>query len=118
MFLSMMEEHKFFFFINNYLDDPVMEVTQNPGLETQTPGKHVEVALGGAIQLQCPENTVGCWSRVGTGEHLESVGPGPGLALEDVLYQDAGEYRCMTRRKGNYDKWRSEINVDLTVKGK
>ena len=95
-----------------------MEVTQNPGLETQTPGKHVEVALGGAIQLQCPENTVGCWSRVGTGEHLESVGPGPGLALEDVLYQDAGEYRCMTRRKGNYDKWRSEINVDLTVKGK
>lgn len=76
------------------------------------------MALGGAIQLQCPENTMGCWSRVGTGGRLEAVGPGPGLALEDVLYQDAGEYRCMAGRKGNYDKWRSEINVDVTVKGK
>lgn len=100
-----------------FLDDPVVEVTQNPGLETQPQGKQIEVALGGAVQLQCPESTMGCWSRVGTGERLEAVGPGPGLALEDVLYQDAGEYRCLARRKGTHDKWRSEINVDVTVKG-
>lgn len=107
------------FKISDSTDDPVTEVTQNPGPETQgTQGKHIEVALGGAVQLQCPENTAGCWSRVGTGERLEAVGPGPGLALEDVLYQDAGEYRCLARRKGTHDKWRSEINVDLTVKGK
>ncbi|KAL0273649.1 UNVERIFIED_CONTAM: hypothetical protein PYX00_006274 [Menopon gallinae] len=98
--------------------DPVVEVTQDPGIETVPTGKQIEVALGGAVQLQCPEDTTGCWSRVGVGGRLEAVGPGPGLALEDILYQDAGEYRCVAGRRGSYDKWRSEVNVDVTVKGR
>lgn len=95
-------------------DDPVVEVTSAPvDAGTAT----VEVALGGAVQLQCPEDTHGCWSRLGVGR-LEPVGPGPRLALEDVLYQDAGEYRCVTARRTPYDKWRSELNVEVSVKGK
>jgi len=78
----------------------------------------MEVSLGGQITLSCPEDTQGCWSRVGKAGRLEPVGPGPGLNLEDVLYQDAGEYRCVPARRGVYDKYRSQINVDVTVKGK
>lgn len=105
-------------FSSPFADDPALEVTQDPGVETAPTGKQIEVALGGAVQLQCPEDTTGCWSRVGVGGRLEAVGPGPGLAIEDILYQDAGEYRCVAGRRGSYDKWRSEVNVDVTVKGK
>lgn len=95
-------------------DDPVVEVTSAP-VDTGT--ATVEVALGGAVQLQCPEDTHGCWSRMAAVGRLEPVGPGPRLALEDVLYQDAGEYRCVTARRTPYDKWRSELNVEVSVKG-
>lgn len=95
----------------------MVEVTAAPA-DTAPTGRHVEVALGGVVQLQCPDDTQGCWSRVGGAGRLEPVGPGPELALEDVLYQDAGEYRCVSGRRGSYEKWRSELNIDVTVKGK
>lgn len=76
-----------------------------------------QVPLGGAVQLQCPEEAMGCWSRVGPTGRLEPVGPGPGLLLSNVIYQDAGEYRCASSRRAEYDRWRSEVNVDVTVFG-
>ena len=61
---------------------------------------------------------MGCWSRVVGNGRLEPVGPGPGLLLSNIIYQDAGEYRCVSSKRGKYDRWRSEVNVDVTVKGK
>ncbi|CAH0380845.1 unnamed protein product [Bemisia tabaci] len=51
----------------------------------------VEVTLGGALQLECPAGVSGCWSRLGSRGHLEPVGPGPGLTIDRILYQEAGE---------------------------
>lgn len=86
-------------------------------MDNQPTGRQVEVPLGGVVQLQCPEEAMGCWSRVGANGRLEPVGPGPGLLLSKIIYQDAGEYRCVSSKRAKYDPWRSEVNVDVTVKG-
>ncbi|KAJ4429074.1 hypothetical protein ANN_26075 [Periplaneta americana] len=95
------------------------EVTQDPGPDgdSTSDGRQVEVALGGAVQLQCPAATVGgCWSRVGTGGRLQPVGPGPDLTLDRVLYQEAGEYRCVVERDpAELDQWRADLDVQLIV---
>jgi hypothetical protein len=97
-------------------------VTQDPGPDGDptSDGHQVEVALGGAVQLQCPAATSGgCWSRVGTGGRLQPVGSGPELTLDRVLYQEAGEYRCVVgRTPPELDQWRSGLDVHLIVTGK
>ena len=108
--------HKILFFFL-FPDDLAVNITQDPRLETYPTGRQVEVNLGGSVQLQCPEEAMGCWSRVGANGRLEPVGPGPSLALSNIIYQDAGEYRCVSSKR-EYDRWRSEVNVDVTVKGK
>ncbi|KAK6622773.1 hypothetical protein RUM43_008616 [Polyplax serrata] len=92
-------------------------LSQDSMPDNQPTGRQVEVPLGGVVQLQCPEEAMGCWSRVGNNGRLEPVGPGPGLLLSNIIYQDAGEYRCVSSKRGKYDRWRSEVNVDVTVKG-
>ncbi|XP_069678717.1 CD166 antigen [Periplaneta americana] len=109
------------YFLNvRYEEGP--EVTQDPGPDgdSTSDGRQVEVALGGAVQLQCPAATVGgCWSRVGTGGRLQPVGPGPDLTLDRVLYQEAGEYRCVVERDpAELDQWRADLDVQLIVTGR
>lgn len=101
-----------------FSDDLAVNITQDPRLENYPTGREVEVKLGGSVQLQCPEEAMGCWSRVGQNGRLEPVGPGPGLVFSNIIYQDAGEYRCVSSKRGEYDRWRSEVNVDVTVRGK
>ncbi|XP_068898366.1 roundabout homolog 3 isoform X2 [Tenebrio molitor] len=110
------------YFLNVRYD---MEVTQEPDFdigELSSTGRQVEVALGGAVQLACPPGTSGCWTRVeaGTGR-LEPMGASQELRLDKVLYQEAGEYRCvspsrdLTRR---LDSLRNALSVQLIVTGR
>ena len=104
------------------VDEEGPDVTQDPGTigDSTSDGRQVEVALGGAVQLQCPAATNGgCWYRVGTGGRLQPVGSGPGLTRERVLYQEAGDYRCVLGREApEFDEWRAELSVHLVVTGK
>lgn len=65
--------------------------------------------------------TTGCWTRVepGTGR-LEPLGASQELRLDKVLYQEAGEYRCVTPNRDTahrHDSLRSALSVDLIVNG-
>ncbi|CAH0545810.1 unnamed protein product [Brassicogethes aeneus] len=85
-----------------------MEVTQEPDFdigELSSTGRQLEVSLGGAVQLACPPGTTGCWTRVepGTGK-LEPMGASQELRLDNVLYQEGGEYsESLSRSFGWYD---------------
>ncbi|XP_068086437.1 roundabout homolog 3 [Anabrus simplex] len=106
------------YFLNvRYEDNP--EVTQDPDTgESSSAGRQIEVALGGAVQLQCPSSGgVSCWSRVGAEGKLEPVGIGPELSLDRVLYQEAGTYRCIRGASPRLEEWRSLVKVDLSVTG-
>ncbi|KAJ3662420.1 hypothetical protein Zmor_006770 [Zophobas morio] len=102
-----------------------MEVTQEPDFdigELSSTGRQVEVALGGAVQLACPPGTSGCWTRVeaGTGR-LEPMGASQELRLDKVLYQEAGEYRCVSHSRDltrRLDSLRNALSVQLIVTGK
>jgi hypothetical protein len=66
----------------------------------QPPPRQVEVALGGGVTLECGTEglTTGvpnCWGRVLSNERVETIGTGPQLRLDSVLYQEAGNYRCV-----------------------
>ena len=102
-------------------DEEGPEVTQDPGPDGDptSDGRQVEVALGGAVQLQCPAATAGgCWSRVGAGGLLQPVGSGPELTLDRVLYQEAGEYRCMVGQPPpQMEQWRADLDIQLIVTG-
>uniref|UniRef100_A0A182FW09 Ig-like domain-containing protein n=1 Tax=Anopheles albimanus TaxID=7167 RepID=A0A182FW09_ANOAL len=67
-------------------------------------GGQMEVELGGSVTLQCPQGSLGCWSHLdsatvrmkgpGSGG-FSSYGPAGQLSLKDVVYQDAGTYKCV-----------------------
>src|SRR5215510_11308278 len=103
-------------------DEEGPEVTQDPGPNGNptSDGRQVEVALGGAVQLQCPAATTGgCWNRVDTGGRLQPVGSSPELTLDKVLYQEAGVYRCVLGREPpEFEEWRADLDVHLVVTGK
>ncbi|XP_063233611.1 hemicentin-2 [Bacillus rossius redtenbacheri] len=103
------------------------EATQDPGLGE---AGEVQVALGGALQLQCPSGGLSCWGRAsgaddddgggggGGGGGLEPLGAGPRLSLDRVVYQEAGEYRCVQgRRRPDLDEWRVPLSVKVDVTG-
>ncbi|XP_050326513.1 uncharacterized protein LOC126757008 [Bactrocera neohumeralis] len=83
----------------------------------------LEVQLGGAVTLQCPQGSLGCWS------HLDPVtarlrGLGHGLttptgqfSLKDVVYHDAGTYKCIGQSPTNKKKLEVLQTVGVTVKG-
>ncbi|XP_050093325.1 uncharacterized protein LOC126576197 [Anopheles aquasalis] len=67
-------------------------------------GGQMEVELGGSVTLQCPQGSLGCWSHLdsatvrmkGPGSSgFSSYGPAGQLSLKDVVYQDAGTYKCV-----------------------
>ncbi|RZF41064.1 hypothetical protein LSTR_LSTR002696 [Laodelphax striatellus] len=91
-----------------------------PEMETtETQGGIVEVALGGAVQLQCPTGAAGCWGRVTSGGRMEPLGAGPLLHLNNVLYQEAGQYRCLHPfpPSPTIEHWRAH-NFQVSVEGR
>ncbi|KFB46487.1 AGAP011095-PA-like protein [Anopheles sinensis] len=83
----------------------------------------MEVELGGSVTLQCPQGSLGCWS------HLDPVtarlkGLGAGIytptgqfSLKDVVYQDAGTYKCVGQNASNRKKLEVLQTVSIAVKG-
>lgn len=86
-------------------------------------GGQMEVELGGSVTLQCPQGSLGCWS------HLDPItarlkGLGVGIStptgqfsLKDVVYQDAGTYKCVGQSSTNRKKLEVLQTVSIAVKG-
>jgi len=71
----------------------------------------VEVTVGGEVQLECPSGpsaAVPCWAKTGADDgDLQPMGPGSSLRIDQVLYQEAGEYKCVVGTKNrNLEKLR------------
>lgn len=66
--------------------------------------------------------TSGCWTRVEPGSaRLEPLGASQELRLDQVLYQEAGEYRCVAPSRDSLrrlDSLRTISSVQVTVSGK
>ncbi|XP_075213855.1 kin of IRRE-like protein 2 [Lycorma delicatula] len=99
------------YFLNVQEEAPELEMEM-----TEQEQAAVEVEVGGTVQLQCPAGAAGCWGRVGSGGRMEPLGAGPTLSLDRVLYQEAGQYRCLDSRSPSLDQWRAHT-IHLTVKG-
>lgn len=70
----------------------------------------VEVTVGGEVQLECPSGpstAIPCWAKTGSDSELQPIGPGSNLRIEQALYQEAGEYKCIVGGKNeNLEKLR------------
>lgn len=76
-----------------------------------TDARKMEVQIGGAVTLECDG---GCW---GHGSGMDPVG-GPGhLILSNVVYQEAGEYRCVAPDRKMQDTWRAQLPYYVKVTG-
>lgn len=76
-----------------------------------TDSRKMEVQIGGAVTLECDG---GCW---GHGSGMVPAG-GPGkLALDNVVYQEAGEYRCVAPDRKMQDTWRAQLPYYVKVTG-
>lgn len=93
-------------------DDAEMETEAEKSLNGEaTDSRKIEVQIGGAVTLECDG---GCW---GHGPGMNPMG-GPGsLALNRVLYQDAGEYRCVAPDPKMQDTWRAQLPYHIKVIG-
>lgn len=98
--------------LNHRLDDPDMETEAEALNGEATDSRKMEVQIGGAVTLECDG---GCW---GHGPGMDPVGgPGP-LALSRVVYQEAGEYRCVAPDRKMQDTWRAQLPYHIKVTGK
>lgn len=98
-------------------DYEITELSEFPN-KLKIEGSAVEVALGGEIQLECPAGSVSCWARAPRpGKNLEPLGPGPKLSLDNIVYQEGGEYKCFVGKSSKIEKWRSR-SVQVNVVGK
>lgn len=83
----------------------------------------MEVQLGGAVTLQCPQGSLGCWSQLDpTTSRLKGLGVGLSTPtgqslLKDVVYQDAGIYKCVGQSPNNKKKIDVLHTVAVAVKG-
>lgn len=94
-----------------HLDDPDMETEAEALNGEATDSRRMEVQIGGAVTLECDG---GCW---GHGPGMDPVGgPGP-LALSRVVYQEAGEYRCVAPDRKMQDTWRAQLPYHIKVTG-
>ncbi|EDW79744.1 uncharacterized protein Dwil_GK17853 [Drosophila willistoni] len=83
----------------------------------------LEVQLGGAVTLQCPQGSLGCWSHLDPiSARLRGLGYGSSqptgqFSLKDVMYQDAGIYKCVGQSLANKKKLEVLQSVTVSVKG-
>ncbi|XP_017068964.1 irregular chiasm C-roughest protein [Drosophila eugracilis] len=83
----------------------------------------LEVQLGGAVTLQCPQGSLGCWSHLDPiSARLRGLGHGSSqptgqFTLKDVMYQDAGMYKCVGQSPTNKKKLEVLQSVTVSVKG-
>ncbi|XP_052841086.1 irregular chiasm C-roughest protein [Drosophila gunungcola] len=83
----------------------------------------LEVQLGGAVTLQCPQGSLGCWSHLDPiSARLRGLGYGSSqpigqFSLKDVMYQDAGMYKCVGQSPTNKKKLEVLQSVTVSVKG-
>ncbi|XP_017962051.1 hemicentin-1 [Drosophila navojoa] len=83
----------------------------------------LEVQLGGAVTLQCPQGSLGCWSHLDpVSARLRGLGYGSStptgqFSLKDVMYQDAGTYKCVGQSPANKKKLEVLQSVVVSVKG-
>jgi hypothetical protein len=91
----------------------------------------VEVNLGGGVTLQCGGGESGldviqgataaaaaaanCWGRVTAGGRLEPSGMGPDLRLDNILYEEAGAYRCVPASRPDLSERRALTPPDIEV---
>lgn len=106
----------------------------------------LEVEMGGSVTLQCPQGlcsiiphteklnlssislvakgSLGCWSHLDPiTSRLKGVGvgtyaPNGQYSLKDVVYQDAGIYKCVGQSPTNKKKLEVLNTIALGVKGK
>lgn len=84
----------------------------------------MEVQLGGAVTLQCPQGSLGCWSQLDPNSNrLRGLGAGLSMPtgqsmLKDVVYQDGGIYKCIGQNPNNKKKMEVLQTVAVAVKGK
>uniref|UniRef100_A0A182Q119 Immunoglobulin domain-containing protein n=1 Tax=Anopheles farauti TaxID=69004 RepID=A0A182Q119_9DIPT len=87
-------------------------------------GGQMEVELGGSVTLQCPQGSLGCWSHLDSasarlkGHGTGSYGQMGQLSLKDVVYQDAGTYKCVGQSAGSRKKLDVFRTDSTAVKGK
>lgn len=74
--------------------------------------------MGDRVQMVCgAEGTPSpalCWSRIGYGGSLTTVGSGQELILDRILYQEAGNYRCTAVNRVGLEERRA-VTHDVTV---
>lgn len=84
----------------------------------------MEVQLGGVVTLQCPQGSLGCWSQLDpNSQRLRGLGAGLSIPtgkslIKDVIYQDAGIYKCIGQNPNNKKKMEILHTVAVAVKGK
>lgn len=106
--------------------EPVeQEVSVGSPLQHTTNKNHqLEVQLGGTVTLQCPQGSLGCWSHLDPiNQRLRGLGMGSSVptgfySLKDVVYQDAGTYKCVGQSPTNKKKLDVLHTLSLNVKGK
>lgn len=91
---------------------------------TTNKNHQLEVQLGGTVTLQCPQGSLGCWSHLDPiNQRLRGLGVGSSIptgifSLKDVVYQDAGTYKCVGQNPNNKKKLDVLHTLSLNVKGK
>jgi hypothetical protein len=87
------------------------------------PPKKIEASVGERVHMKCgadgtPSPAL-CWSRIGYGGSLTTVGSGQELILDRILYQEAGNYRCVAQNRVGLEERRAMTHdVTVVVSGK
>jgi hypothetical protein len=87
------------------------------------PPQRIEATLGERVHMKCgadgsPSPAL-CWSRIGYGGSLTTVGSGQELILDKILYQEAGNYRCVAQNRLGLEERRAITHdVSVVVSGK
>lgn len=104
--------------------EPLEQVSAGSSLQHTTNKNHqLEVQLGGTVTLQCPQGSLGCWSHLDpVNARLRGLGAGSSIptgvySLKDVVYQDAGTYKCVGQSPNNKKKLDVLHTLSLNVKG-